>query len=100
MEGFVTIFIFLGVIVVTALLFGGWLIFTIVRLLFRAIGALLDAPSPRAHSLPPPQSARASVRCPNSACRNSNPSAAMFCRRCGAALPPAQRVAVRRAAMW
>ena len=29
-----------------------------------------------------------------------NPANAQFCRRCGQYLPQAQRVAVRRAAMW
>jgi len=46
MEWVFTAFIFFGVIAVTALLFGGWVVFTIVRLILRGISALFDAPAP------------------------------------------------------
>jgi hypothetical protein len=99
MEWFVTIFIFFGVIVVTALLFGGWLIYTIIRLIFRGFGALIgggmsDDPAP------PRLQGGQGLRCSNARCRNFNPNTAQFCRRCGAALPAIHRVEVRRAAMW
>ena|SRR5689334_1689802 len=98
MEWVFTAFIFFGVIAVTALLFGGWVVFTIVRLILRGLGALLDAPAP-AKTIT--QSAPVQgARCGNPKCRMNNPTTAQFCRRCGSAMPQAQRVAVRRAAMW
>jgi|SRR3954451_17144495 hypothetical protein len=99
MEWVFTAFIFFGVIAVTALLFGGWVIFTIVRLILRGVGALFDVPTANP---PPPltQSAPQGARCGNPKCRSNNPATAQFCRRCGSAMPQAQRVAVRRAAMW
>jgi hypothetical protein len=97
MEWVFTAFIFFGVIAVTALLFGGWVVFTIVRLIVRGVGALVEGPPPqRALAQSVPQGAR----CANPKCRMTNPTTAQFCRRCGSAMPQAQRVAVRRAAMW
>jgi hypothetical protein len=98
MEWVFTAFIFFGVIAVTALLFGGWVIFTIVRLILRGLAALFEAPSaPQSIT----QSAPAQgARCGNPKCLMTNPTTAQFCRRCGSAMPQAQRVAVRRAAMW
>jgi hypothetical protein len=99
MEWVFTAFIFFGVIAVTALLFGGWVVFTIVRLILRGISALFDAPAPPQRTLA--QSAPAQgARCGNPKCLTTNPTTAQFCRRCGSAMPQAQRVAVRRAAMW
>jgi len=97
-EVVVTFFIAGVVIMVTALIFSAWLIVSIVRVMFRMIVALFSpAPSSsrRGTSSPP-----ALVMCTNARCRGPNPPGARFCRRCGVALPAAQRVAVRRAAMW
>ncbi|MBC8108268.1 MAG: zinc ribbon domain-containing protein [Anaerolineae bacterium] len=96
MEGIFTVFIFFAVIVITALLFGGWVIISLVRFMLRGITA---AVSPA--SLPPaPKPSQATIRCTNDRCRHANPAIAQFCRRCGNALPAVQRVPVRRAAMW
>lgn len=97
-EWIVTIFIFVAVIAITALLFGGWLIVVIVS----ALGRLLMLPfrartkSPRAiiaGEVTPP-------RCANERCRAENPPIASFCRRCGSPVRNAQHVPVRRVAMW
>jgi hypothetical protein len=90
-----TILIFIGVIAVTAVVFGFWLIVTIIRGVFR--GAAYLAGVDRQPALP--QSGR-SVTCPHENCHAANPSIARFCRRCGRELPRTQHVAVRRAAMW
>ena len=93
MEGFVTILIFFGVIAVTALVFGIWVIATIFGAIFRGVGALFG-PS----SLPPMPTQ--GFTCPNDHCHALNPPAAQFCRRCGKKLQRVQRVPMRRAAMW
>ena len=96
MESVVTVIIFVGVIAVTALLFGGWVVISLIRLVFRGIGAIASPP-------PVPQQraiANGGVRCANAKCRHVNPAVAQFCRRCGGALPATQHVPVRRVAMW
>jgi hypothetical protein len=40
------------------------------------------------------------VQCSLRMCGAINPADAKFCRRCGRGLPAAQRVQVRRAAVW
>jgi hypothetical protein len=97
-EVVITLLIFAVVIVMTALLFGGWLIVSIIRLIFRALGAVFSPtpPMPRRVSV----ASAPLVTCPNARCRSANPIAARFCRRCGVAIPTPQHVAARRAAMW
>jgi hypothetical protein len=97
MSGFLSIIIFFVVIVITAMVFFIWLIVGGVRLVTGLIGSVF-APnrSPRmmsARSIP-------TIRCPTHGCQAINPSDARFCRRCGRGLPGAQRVQVRRAAVW
>ena len=97
MEGVFFILVFVGVIAITALLFGVWIIVAIARVFFRIVGTIF-APATR---LPPMPDVRASqtVRCTNDRCNGQNPAAARFCRRCGTALEAAQHVrATRRAA--
>src|SRR5437870_695960 len=94
-EVFVTLILFVVVMVITALLFGGWVIFIILRLIFGGLAALFSATRcPRRFTTIP----QATVTCANPRCRGANPIAARFCRRCGVALPMAQHVNVRRAA--
>ena len=95
MEGLFTILIFLSVICLTALIFGVWVIVSIARLIIRGITAAVTPPK-----LPPMPAATRGVVCQNGQCRTLNPGNARFCRRCGRELPAAQRVSVRRAAMW
>jgi hypothetical protein len=96
MEGIFFIFVFIGVIAITALLFGIWVFVSIIRLIARMIGGVLAPPRPPAM---PVVRASASIRCENDHCHAANPSNARFCRRCGHALQP-QRVATRRVALW
>jgi hypothetical protein len=67
---------FLAVMVVTAVLFGGWVIMTIIRLIGR-----LFAGSPHGGVF-----GSSSRCCANPGCRTINPAHANFCRRCGANL--------------
>jgi len=98
MEVLISILIFIAVIVVTAVLFGGWLIIAMIRLVFHALFGLFGVDQSKARS--PAVRALTSVQCPRQGCRTSNPTGARFCRRCGGELPSVQRVGVRRAAMW
>jgi hypothetical protein len=68
-----TILIFIGVISVTALLFGGWLILVVVQFIRRTF---YRPPAPQAV---PSQG----LVCPNPGCRAVGPNQARFCRRCG-----------------
>ena len=99
-ELFFTILIFGAVITITAVIFGGWMIFGIARLAFRIFGAVLGInrhdERPRAMKLPGAYTAN----CANVQCCAANPADARFCRRCGSVMPSPQRVQVRRAAMW
>jgi hypothetical protein len=108
MSGLFTIIIFFFVIALTAVVFVGWLAFVVVRLIVGGITSLiLPAPAARVDrrvngmtgpGMQPQVSA--AVRCPTRGCFAMNPPAAHFCRRCGRGLPAAQRVQVRRAAVW
>ena len=101
MEGLLTILIFVGVISLTALIFGIWIVTALARAIFRGFFAIftpqreLEAP-PTA----PTSVATRGIVCTNARCRATNPETARFCRRCGSALPQAERVNVRRVALW
>jgi hypothetical protein len=93
-------------------------VFTILRLIVRGIGAVLDptprrAPAPQRYqrlgngvpTAPPvtiahPSNVPNGLHCTNDGCHQLNPTTARFCRRCGRALPTPERVGVHRAAMW
>ena len=95
-------FIFVAIIAITAILFGGWVIVSIVRLLASAVTTLF-APNRAdvAKQLPTVRGLAAeAVQCRNAGCQATNPADAKFCRRCGHGLPAAHRVQVRRAAVW
>jgi hypothetical protein len=94
MSGVFTVFIFFIVIALTAVIFFGWIVFTIVRLIIGGIQALF-IPDHRSRAAVTP-----GVRCQTRGCFAVNPPQARFCRRCGRALPVAQHVDVRRAAVW
>jgi len=96
-EVIVTFFLFFAVTAVTALLFGGWVIISICRLVWRGISTMTGLPD---HARLINTSASAMRACSNTRCKGMNPVSARFCRRCGQHLPEAQHVAVRRAAMW
>jgi hypothetical protein len=99
MVGEIAIFILIaiGVIVLTAVIFGGWLLVNVIRLISRGIAGLLGVP----HHQRPMLSRPVTVRCPRSRCHAENYPTARFCRRCGVGMDGAvQRVKVRRAAMF
>ena len=101
MEGVLVIFLFAGVVAITALLFGVWVFVGVLRLIFRGISALFVAPSRPSIAQQVRAHANETVQCASPACRATNPSKARFCRRCGHALPLIQHVAAaRRAACW
>ena len=82
----------IGVVLVAALVFGGWVVVTVVR----AIAGLL-APARRADAAAFPATAPNRGRCARPNCRADNPGPAQFCRRCGRMLhaPPLRNVAVQ-----
>jgi hypothetical protein len=87
------ILIVFGIALVGALVFGGWVIVAIVRLIARVFNRVLgQAPA----SLPPVSG----VRCGNSKCLAENPGRARFCRRCGRMLHVGEPAVARRVAMW
>jgi hypothetical protein len=95
MEGPLTILVFLGVIFVTALIFGVWVVVSIVRAVVRGMFAVF-----RGAKMPVIASGVRGRVCGNDRCRAANPGFARFCRRCGRELPGSTRVDVRRAAIW
>lgn len=94
-----TIIIFIGVIAVTALIFGVWVVASVIRLFFRAIfgiGRAVLPGEPRRASMP---MIGRGPTCTHPQCRAINPQGARFCRRCGQSLPQTQQVLARRAAV-
>ena len=102
-EVVVTILIFIGVIAVTVLLFGGWLIMALVKGVVRALGGGQSAQGGYSALATTPDK----VRCFRARCHAENPRGGRYCRRCGyslevGALPHAHarhRPPVRHAAM-
>ena len=99
-EVFLALFIFVGVIAITALIFGGWVIINVARGIGALFGihprrAIATAPGPRSMT----QAGGSTVQCRVPGCRHPNPAGARFCRHCGHAFPQMQAVAARRVAM-
>lgn len=92
MDVFFAILIFIAVIGITAVLFGGWVIVSVVRWLGRGMSALVGVPpNPPSPALTATAPDRA--RCPRARCHAENPKSARFCRRCGKAMTEAQAAA-------
>ncbi len=68
-----TLLTFAFVMIVTAILFGGWLIACVIQFVWR----LLTGPG-RQQAM-----SQAGRACANPGCRTGNPTHARFCRRCG-----------------
>lgn len=93
------ILVFLGVLVVTTVVFAVWLVATIIKLVSRGLAALIRPGGGR------PGLLRPEYECPRQSCRQTNPAAARFCRRCGKELLRSElmvqdRSQMRRAAAW
>ena len=105
-SGIFGILIFFLVIVFTAVIFFGWVAFAIIRFVLGGIGSLFAPGKPGNRLLCPDRrgplrgKATNTVQCSLRMCGAINPADAKFCRRCGRGLPAAQRVQVRRAAVW
>ncbi|MDB5173621.1 MAG: hypothetical protein JWO87_3878 [Phycisphaerales bacterium] len=78
--------IFIAVIVVTVIIFGGWVVVTLIRTIARAISGPRTAPVARQVSYGPPLARQQLIRCPQTRCMADNPAGARFCRRCGQAM--------------
>ena len=95
--------IFIGIMAVSALIFGSWFLI----MLFRGIAGFLGL-----RSTPPPIGPRrpsGAVQigpvpnqriCPYELCKSPNDVTARFCRRCGREMVAPSPVKVRRAAVW
>ncbi len=92
MSGITIGFLMIAVIIISAVIFGVWLITLVFQLVGRGIGALFG------WSRPLEPLSRPSYPCPRSSCRAINPTSARFCRRCGHEL--LKRQISRQAAMW
>jgi hypothetical protein len=92
------VIIFFVVIALTAVVFFGWTIFIVTRALFRAAVVMIGGEPwwRTSRSI----AGTMGSRCVTRGCLKVNPPAARFCRRCGRGLPQAQRMQVRRAAVW
>jgi hypothetical protein len=97
MEIFIAILIFIAVVIVAALVFGGWLIVATVRLIGRALGGIGGTQSYPGTRMPPLPNL---VRCEHAGCLAENPRRARFCRRCGRALGACAIRVVQRAALF
>ena len=87
------ILVVFGIALVGALVFGGWVVVAVVRLVARLLGGLFG-------SAPAPLPSIPSIRCARGGCRADNPGRARFCRRCGKMLQPPAPAVARRVAMW
>jgi hypothetical protein len=95
--------IFVGIMAISALIFGSWFIIMLVRGIAGFFGVRQNPPpiGPRRPSgavqIGPVPNQRI---CPYELCKSPNDPTARFCRRCGREMAPATPVKVRRAAVW
>jgi ribosomal protein L40E len=80
-EPITVIFIFAAVVAVSAVVFGIWLVVTILKVLLRGVAALFGGGSRAARRFHAP-----TYLCNRSSCQAINPTSARFCRRCGTEL--------------
>jgi hypothetical protein len=89
--------IFIAVVIVTIVLFGGWVLMTVIRAIARLLGGPRPEPVARRLAYRPPSEQRV-VRCPQTRCMADNPVGARFCRRCGQAIEAGRAARVRQVA--
>ncbi len=98
MEILTTILIIVFVIVLTAVLFAGWMMVVLVRFMLNVVQGIGKRIFGR--HLPVMRAKRIRlVACRNRDCGAPNPAEARFCRRCGSPMRAATKVIVRRAAV-
>src|SRR2546421_11712934 len=99
MGSVVLIFMLFAVMIfITVLLLFGWVVVSILRLVFRGFGMMLGVGGSQPRQLghvrqamrPPMLLQFQMVLCANRQCRNPSPGGARFCRRCGQSLPRPQ----------
>jgi hypothetical protein len=95
-EVIVTIFIAAGIIAIAAVLFGGWLVYVLVRAVAMLIGGIVRL------FVPSRMRSRnaGGAYCRHVNCRASNAEHARFCRRCGRTLAASERLPTKHAAIW
>ena len=85
-----------GVFIVTLLLFGGWVVANVIRLISRGVSGLLGVSHRR-----PAVAGDRGRRCPRGNCHVENIPSARFCRRCGLSLDAdPRRLASARRSAW
>ena len=94
------ILIFVLILVLSPFLFVGWVVYSVVRAVAGGAKSLAHHGTRAIGNNGVAGMAGHTVRCPVDGCHAINPADARFCRRCGHGLPAAQRVQVRRAAVW
>lgn len=105
-EFFLFVAIFVGIMAISALIFGGWFIVMIVRGVAGFLGLRSAPPQPLPGARRPSGAVQigpvpANQRlCPYELCKAPNDLPAKFCRRCGRELGRPQHANVRRAAVW
>ena len=87
-------------IAITATVFTGWVVVSIVRFFVTGTVQTICGTRTRYTRQIAAAAAPVGLRCVRQGCWARNPADARYCRRCGSALPNPQRVVVRRAAVW
>ena len=82
-ESILVSLLIMGVIAITAVVFGGWLLVTFLRLVGRGITAIFAPPAPRAPRVTGRGVNQNGLVCARQSCRALNLPTARFCRRCG-----------------
>ena len=108
MEFILFLVIFVAIMFVSALVFGGWFIVMIARGIGAFLGVRSGGPQlpPQPHGFRRPSGAVQTGpvvgqrTCAYELCKAPNDATARFCRRCGRQLAAPARVQVSRAAVW
>src|SRR4051812_6404118 len=77
-------------VLITAILFGGWGVVLVTRVVYRALGLVSSTGEPTMLGATAPHH----LRCQRTGCHAENRDTAVFCRRCGSAMPGRRHVDV------
>ena len=89
------VFILLGILAVSVVVFSAWLLLWMVKLVFKGLFGIFSVGGPPAL---PSGNGVTSHRCSRQGCMTVNPASARFCRLCGRYLVGS--MVMRRAAVW